>query len=146
MTALAEPARQGQAAPALWPARRLLLIDDNSLVGRFLADAAEECGCIAVREPTMARFQQAYHDDLPDIVAVDLSVSGYNGGEVLSFLAAERYQGLVLIISGLDHRKLNAALRLGISSHLNILEPLSKPFRIDDLAHRLGGKPSSLPR
>lgn len=117
---------------------RLLLIDDDSMVGRLLGHAAEECGCDAVRTATMASFQLSFHEQLPDIVAVDLSVPGYDGIEILRFLAGEQFRGLVLIVSGLDHRILNAALRLGITLGLDMAEPLAKPFRLEDLAQRLG--------
>lgn len=122
--------------------RRLLLIDDDSMVGRFLGHAAEECGCEAVRTATMASFQRSFRETCPDIVAVDLSVPGYDGIEILRFLASEQFRGLVIIVSGLDHRILNAALRLGIALGLDMAEPLAKPFRLEELAQRLGVIPT----
>ena len=122
--------------------RRLLLIDDDSMVGRFLGHAAEDCGCEAVRTATIASFQLAFHEKRPEIVTVDLSVPGYDGIEVLRFLAGERFGGMVLIVSGLDHRILSSALRLGLSLGLNMAEPLAKPFRLEDLAQRLGQSPA----
>ena len=133
-----EPVIGSAGRAALPDRRRLLLIDDDSMVGRLLGHAAEECGCDAVRTATMASFQLSFHDTRPDIVAVDLSVPGYDGIEILRFLAGEQFRGLVLIVSGLDHRILNAALRLGISLGLDMAEPLAKPFRLEDLAARLG--------
>ena len=118
--------------------RTFLLIDDESMVGRLLADAAEECGCEAVRTLTMASFQRSFEDRRPDIVAVDLCVPGYDGIEILRFLAAEHFPRLVLIVSGLDQRILSSALRLGTLLGLNMAEPLAKPFRLDELAQRLG--------
>jgi two-component system, OmpR family, response regulator len=118
--------------------RTFLLIDDDSMVGRLLGHAAEACGCEAVRSLTMAGFQRAFHERRPDIVAVDLCVPGYDGIEILRFLAADQFRGLVLIVSGLDHRILSAALRLGSSLGLTMAEPLAKPFRLEELARRLG--------
>ena len=119
------------------PRRTLLLIDDDSLVGRLLGQAAEECGCEAIHTLTMSAFQGSFGACRPDIAAVDLCVPGYDGTEILRFLAAERFDGLVLIVSGLDHRLLDAALRLGTALGLNMVEPLAKPFRIEELAERL---------
>ena len=116
----------------------LLLIDDDSMVGRLLAHAAEECGYEAVRTLTIASFRRAFNQGRPDVVAVDLCVPGYDGIEILRFLAAERFDGLVLIVSGLDHRILDAALRVGMAMGLTMAEPLAKPFRVEDLARRLG--------
>jgi DNA-binding response OmpR family regulator len=135
-----EPVIGSAGRPGLPVRRRLLLIDDDSMVGRLLGHAAEECGCDAVRTATMTNFQHSFHEGRPDIVAVDLSVPGYDGIEILRFLAGEQFRGLVLIVSGLDHRILNAALRLGISLGLDMAEPLAKPFRLQDLAARLGAR------
>jgi DNA-binding response OmpR family regulator len=136
MTAPIEPLIGSGAADS--PRRpRLLLIDDDSMVGRLLGHAAEECGCEAVRTLTMASFQRSFEQTWPDIVAVDLSVPGYDGIEILRYLAGERFTGLVLIVSGLDYRIRHAALRLGIALGLDMAEPLAKPFRLDELAERL---------
>ena len=129
------------AAPTDTPSRQrrtFLLIDDDSMVGRLLADSAEECGCEAIRTLTMSSFQRSFENRRPDIVAVDLCVPGYDGTEILRFLAAEQFPGLVLIVSGLDQRILGSALRLGTVLGLNMAEPLAKPFRLDELAQRLG--------
>jgi len=80
------------------------------MIGRLLGHAAEKCGCDAVRAATMTSFQHSFHETRPDIVAVALSVPGYDGIKNLRFLAGEQFGGLVLIVSGLDHRILNAAL------------------------------------
>ena len=143
MTPMHDPTEPVIATPEQDPLparRRLLLIDDDSMVGRLLGHASEECGCDAVRTATMASFRLSFHDRHPDIVAVDLSVPGYDGIEILRFLAGEQFRGLVLIVSGLDHRILNAALRLGITLGLDMAEPLAKPFRLEDLAQRLGAR------
>lgn len=115
----------------------LLLIDDDSMVGRFIAHAAEEHGYRAMRTTCVDSFGQYFRDQAPDAVAVDLCVPGRDGVEVLRFLAEARYQGLVLIISGMDRRVLDAALRLGRALGLNMAEPLSKPFLVHEFASRL---------
>jgi DNA-binding response OmpR family regulator len=115
----------------------LLLIDDDSMVGRLLGHAAEECGCDAERTVSITGFHRAFVARVPDVVALDLWVPGEDGVELLRFLADEKFAGKVMIVSGLDHRILDAAMRLGQALGLDMVEPLAKPFRIDELARRL---------
>lgn len=115
----------------------LLLIDDDSMVGRFIAHAAEEHGYRAMRTTCIDSFGQYFRDQSPDVVAVDLCVPGRDGVEVIRFLAEARYSGKVIIISGMDRRVLDAALRLGRAMGLDMAEPLAKPFLVHDLAARL---------
>jgi DNA-binding response OmpR family regulator len=115
----------------------LLLIDDDSMVGRFIAHAAEDNGYRAMRTTCIDSFGQFFRDEAPDAVAVDLCVPGRDGVEVLRFLAEAQYKGLVLIISGMDQRVLDAALRLGRALGLNMAQPLSKPFLVHEFASRL---------
>jgi DNA-binding response OmpR family regulator len=115
----------------------LLLIDDDSMVGRFIAHAAEECGYRSVRTTSIDSFSRFLSNQAPDAVAVDLCVPGSDGVDVIRFLAEESYAGAVIIISGMDRRVLDAALRLGKALGLNMAEPLAKPFRLEELARRL---------
>lgn len=115
----------------------LLVIDDDRMVGRFITHAAEECGFRASRTTSAEAFSQALREQMPDAVAVDLCVPGADGIEIIRLLAEEKYRGPVIIVSGLDQRILDAALRLGEALGLNMAEPLAKPFRLDALAQRL---------
>ena len=115
-----------------------LLVDDDAMVGRMIAHAAEEFGHRAIRSTRFEGFIQSFEATQPDVVAVDLCVPGRDGIETIRFLANQNFRGAVLIISGLDGRVLDAALRLGKTLGLNMAEPIAKPFRIADFAERLG--------
>jgi DNA-binding response OmpR family regulator len=115
----------------------LLLVDDDSMVGRMLGHAAQECGCEATWTVSMDRFYEAFVARTPDIVALDLWVPGEDGVELLRYLAEQKFAGRVLIVSGLERRIVEAAVRFGEALGLDMAEPLAKPFRIDDLARRL---------
>ncbi len=109
----------------------LLLIDDDPLVGRFLAHAGEECGWHAVATATADSFRRDYRLLCPDAVAVDLAMPGSDGIELLRFLAGEECRAPVLIISGFDRRVLESAFRLGEALGLEMAGPLAKPVRFD---------------
>jgi CheY-like chemotaxis protein len=134
--------REEDATPGNLPeqsTRRLslLLAEDNPLVAYVLASAVEECGCIALKTNSWATFVEGLDAHEPDGVALDLSIRGCDGGQILRELAQRSYSGMVLIVSGLDSQQIEDARLLGLSLGLHMAEPLAKPFRYDDLAERL---------
>lgn len=66
------------------------------------------------------------------MVALDLGMPT-DGVEFLRFLAEERFAGPVLIISGFDRRVLDSAMRLGTALGLQMVGPIEKPARLDEL-------------
>ena len=127
-----EPARLRETQPLL------LLIDDEPCVGRFLAHAAEECGYRALATMNSDSFRREYRLLRPDAIAVDLAMPGGDGIELLRFLAEEQCSAPVLIVSGFDRRVLESAIRLGEALGLNMVGPLAKPVRLDELENLLG--------
>ena len=117
---------------------RLLLIDDELSVARFLAHAAEECGYEAIVTVTAESFRAQYVTADPDVVVVDLALPRSDGVELLRFLAEQRCAALVLIISGFDPRVLDAAMRLGKAMGLRMAGPLAKPVRLQALMEAIG--------
>jgi len=127
-------------------ARSLLLIDDDSMVGRFIGHAAEECGYRATRTTGIESFRHQLRAGAPDAVALDLRIPGSDGIEIIRFLAEESYRGLVIVISGLEQRLVHAAVRLGEAMGLHMADPLQKPFRSEELARLLADAGAGEPR
>jgi DNA-binding response OmpR family regulator len=113
--------------------RRLLLVDDELAIARFLAHAAEECGLEAIVTVTAESFRSQYRALRPDIVVLDLALPGSDGVELLRFLAEEKSDARILVISGFDERVLEAAMRLGAAMGLRMAAPLHKPVRLNRL-------------
>jgi len=120
----------------------LLLIEDNPMVSHMLASAIEECGFTVVKTGTFEAFRQRLAEQLPDAVAMDLSMPDCEGGQLMEELARHAFPGLVLIISGLEAELIDDARRFGLGLRLRMAEPLAKPFRFDDLARRLAAAAS----
>jgi DNA-binding response OmpR family regulator len=125
---------------------RLLLIDDEPALAAFVAKAADMCGF----EPTIAEqdqeFRDSFHAQRPNMVVLDLGMPGMDGVELLRFLAGEAYQDPVLIISGFDRRILDSAFRLGEALGLQMVGPLEKPARLEQLEEILNRlRPSLVP-
>jgi DNA-binding response OmpR family regulator len=115
------------------PAPLLLLIDDEPSVGRFLAHVAEDCGYRALATMNADSFRREYRLLHPDMLVVDLGVPGSDGIELLRFLAEEKCEAPVVIISGFDRRVLESAIRLGEAFGLRMAGPLAKPVRVHEL-------------
>ena len=122
------------------PRRRLLLIDDELSVARFIAHAAEECGYEAIITVTAESFRSQYLACDPGVVVLDLALPRSDGVELLRFLAEEKSSALVLPISGFDERVLEAAMRLGMALGLRMTGPLQKPVRLQQLMDALQGR------
>lgn len=112
---------------------RLLVIDDEPALGEFIAAAANECGYDAVQTSDDRQFRDAFLAERPDVVALDLGMPGMDGVELLRFLAGEKFLAPVLIISGFDRRVLDSAFRLGEALGLNMVGPVEKPARLEEL-------------
>ena len=120
-------------APRPAPRRRLLLVDDELSVAKFLAHAAEECGFEAIVTVTAESFRSQYRALSPDTVVLDLALPGSDGVELLRFLAEEGCTARVILVSGFDQRVLEAAMRLGAAMGLRMAPPLHKPVRLNQL-------------
>lgn len=117
---------------------KLLLIDDEPALAEFLADAARLAGFepeVAVNE---ADFRARFDDANPAMVALDLGMPT-DGVEFLRFLSERNFAGPVMIISGFDRRILDSAFRLGGVLGLNMIGPVEKPARLDELEELLRG-------
>ncbi len=112
---------------------RLLLIDDEPVLADYVARAAGLSGY----EPLIANgdddFRRQFTDEQPAFVALDLGMPGSDGIELLRFLADQGFTGPVLIISGFERRVLESAFNLGAALGLNMVGPLEKPARLEDL-------------
>lgn len=120
-------------------ARHLLLIDDEPAFGRFIAHAAETGGFTAHVTMSAQPFMDKYRELRPEAVAVDLGMPQVDGVELLRFLAGEGCTVPVIIISGFDRRVLESSMRLGQALGLNMVGPLEKPVRLQELLDLLEG-------
>ena len=120
------------------PQPRLLLIDDEPALAEFLANAAKACGFEPIVTARDDQFRDAFIENKPEMVALDLGMPGMDGVELTRFLADQDYRGPVLIVSGFDRRVLESAFRLGEALGLNMVGPVEKPVRFDVLEELLG--------
>lgn len=125
---------------------RLLLIDDEPALAAFVARAADLCGFDPMIADHDQQFRDSFREKRPQMVALDLGMPGMDGVELLRFLADEGFEEPVLIISGFDRRVLDSAFRLGTALGLQMVGPLEKPARLEQLEEILNRlRPSLVP-
>jgi DNA-binding response OmpR family regulator len=115
------------------PAPKLLLIDDEPALAAYLAEAARLSDFDPITAKDDSDFKALLVSERPQMVAIDLGMPGMDGVELLRFLAEEGFAAPVLIISGFDRRVLESAFRLGEALGLQMVGPLEKPTRLDDI-------------
>ena len=119
------------------PQPRLLLIDDEPALADYLASAARTCGFEPVITGRDDQFREAFLQQPPDMVALDLGMPGMDGVELIRFLADQDFRAPVLIVSGFDRRVLESAFRLGEALGLTMVGPVEKPVRFEALEQML---------
>jgi DNA-binding response OmpR family regulator len=125
---------------------RLLLIDDEPALAAFVAKAADMCGFEPVIAEHDQQFRDSFRDSRPQMVVLDLGMPGMDGVQLLRFIADEEFKEPVLIISGFDRRVLESAFRLGEAMGLQMVGPLEKPARLEELEEILTKvRPSLVP-
>ncbi len=128
------------------PLPRLLLIDDEPALAAFVAKAADMCGFEPIIAEHDQQFRDSFLDTRPQMVVLDLGMPGMDGVQLLRFIADEEFKDPVLIISGFDRRVLESAFRLGEAMGLQMVSPLEKPARLEELEEILTKvRPSLVP-
>jgi PAS domain S-box-containing protein len=129
-------------APQAAPVPRggtLLILDDDPTVSIILGRSAETIGFRALQSETPQAFFQTLASAAPSHVAIDLTLPGVGGLQVLDRLAELGCGARVIIFSGADGVAVNAALAHGQALGLNLAGVLAKPFSMQQLAGLLAG-------
>jgi EAL domain-containing protein (putative c-di-GMP-specific phosphodiesterase class I)/ActR/RegA family two-component response regulator len=108
--------------------KRLLILDDDPMVGRTMEIMAESAGFSARFVTTPADFFLQVETWVPTHIALDLVMPEMDGVEVMSSLAEHDCDAGIIITSGVGDRVLDAARRAATGHGLNIIGVLSKPF------------------
>ncbi len=114
-------------------APRLLLVDDEPEVGKFVCNVGKAAGYDVRFTRSAGSFKVEYQARPPDVVILDLVMPGTDGIELLAFLAEQRSRAQILLMSGFDERIREAAQRLGEAQGLMMAGIVPKPVRADKL-------------
>ncbi|MEJ0011717.1 MAG: response regulator [Bauldia sp.] len=112
-------------------ATRVLVVDDEPQIQRFLKPALEASGYAVVSAATAAEALRAIANEAPDIVLLDLGLPDMDGKEVIARARAfSKVPIIVLSVRDRESEKI-AALDLGADDYVE------KPFDIGELMARL---------
>jgi EAL domain-containing protein (putative c-di-GMP-specific phosphodiesterase class I)/ActR/RegA family two-component response regulator len=113
--------------------RRLLVIDDDPMIGQLIQRIAEMAAVQVRVTPDPAEFFRLLEDWDPTHLAIDLIMPDMDGVEVMIQLARLSCQAKIIITSGIGNRVLDAAGRAASEHGLDIIGVLAKPFSPGDL-------------
>ncbi len=110
---------------------RILVVDDDPQIHRFLGPALEAAGYEAVRAETATAGLAAMAQRAPDAVLLDLGLPDMDGKQAL-IRAQAFYDGPILILSARE-RELEKIEALDLGA----VDYVEKPFRVGELLARL---------
>lgn len=115
-------------APVPGGDRRLLVLDDDALIGETVRRIAETAGFDVRLVIEASGFLEVLEAWEPTHIALDLRMPGMDGMEVIAELARRQCPATIIIASGVGERVLAAAARSATEHGLAIGAVLAKPF------------------
>jgi len=124
-------------------ANRLLLLDDDPFVPRWIRQVAEHEGYDVSVSADMQNVRTLYRAFRPTLILIDLTLGGYQGLDALRLLAAERCTVPVILTGAAEAGVLHSASRFGMTLDLSMAGIIAKPIELGQLrralaAHVLG--------
>jgi len=114
----------------LTPDVRVLLVDDDPVMLRFLSAMVRSLGAGQVVTHTDARAalaDPACHDGLPLCLVLDINMPGMDGVEFVRHLAERGFGGGLVLVSGEDEAMRRATAMLAQARGLRLCATLAKP-------------------
>ena len=122
------------------PKKRLLIVDDVPEVGDFVENVGRGLGFDTLVVNDSQEFEAAYQSFRPDVVVVDVVMPKVDGMELITYLAKERSDARILVMSGYNELYLDLAEKLGSWSGLKQIKTLSKPIEVAEMERALIGE------
>jgi EAL domain-containing protein (putative c-di-GMP-specific phosphodiesterase class I) len=127
-------------------ARTAYILDDEPEFRDFITQIAAAAGFSTRSFGDVTSLEMALTEGLPEVIVLDLSLGGSDGIDVIRSLAASRFGGAILLISGRDAETIDEVNKIGARHGLNMLPFLQKPFQLEKFAERLDLLASIKPR
>lgn len=108
--------------------RRLLILDDDALVGLLVESVARLAGLATCLTRAADEFYVAVDSWHPTHIVVDLTMPETTGEEVLAALAARGCTARIIVASGAETERLDRAVAQARAGGLDVAGALPKPF------------------
>ena len=129
--------RSGPSPPPV--ERHAFIIDDEEQVRVFVSKALAGADFVPHEFTRMREVEAALTRFNPSVIILDLSLGESDAIEIMRSLAASRFAGSILLISGHNKTTLEEVSGIGERFGLSMLPFLHKPFRLVELQVRLEG-------
>ena len=113
------------------------IVDDDPQIRSVVGNVLTTSGYIAHQVASGLEVEAALLQWPPAVIVLDLSLGNSDAIEVIRNLGAMQYRGAVILLSGRDALTVSEVQEIGKRRGLTMLEPLSKPFRVEALRDRL---------
>jgi DNA-binding response OmpR family regulator len=120
-------------------AAKLLVIDDDPVIGAVVERIGRDCGYAVDVTETARDFRSSYDSAMPSTIVLDVVIPGTDGFELIGELAAKSSRSKLIIISGYGEY-LQLAADFARLSGLDVALSLAKPLDsvvLSDLLHEL---------
>lgn len=125
--------------------RHAFVVDDEDQFRSVVATAMSRAGYTAHEFVTIPEIEAALTQWRPAIIVLDLSLGESDAIEVMRSLATARFAGKILLVSGHDPATLEEVRKIGEGRGLSMMQPLHKPFRIEEMRKRLSSVGEPVP-
>jgi EAL domain-containing protein (putative c-di-GMP-specific phosphodiesterase class I)/CheY-like chemotaxis protein len=112
---------------------RVCVADGKQHIRRFLGEALEELGFVTCECMQASELSAVLKAQLPDLLVLGLSSGGVEAAEMLKALAANAFDGKVLLVGPRDSRVVAAVRELGENLGIAMLPTLATPFSAESL-------------
>ena len=118
---------------------KLLLVDDDADLLAVTAFGLQQAGYLVVKAMTFQAALQAFGEEQPDLVILDINLPGGNGFEVCSAIRRESRVPIMMLTARGEEQDLVRALDLGADDYLTKpFSPRTLTARVKALLRRAG--------
>jgi YesN/AraC family two-component response regulator len=123
-----------------------LVVEDNAFTSIVVCETLKSLGAAVIETASTGREALdviVTSKTSPDVLLVDLRMPEMGGVELIKRLAEQRYEGHVVLTSGVNERTLASVEEVARTVDVNVLGCLSKPITAAALAELLAKLPET---
>lgn len=113
--------------------QKLLVIDDEEDICELVSDIAELAGFDSKSISQLASLDDLAGIEQFDVLALDLSMPGLDGIEIIHYLEHLTQKPQLILMTGFEQSVLEGARKLANQLQIPVLGTLSKPFKVSDV-------------